>query len=87
MTQVQPIDFKDGETVDAAKLAQLARKSRERAKHTQEQTAELLGKTQSQISQAEKGDSRYIKTCIAMIEAYTDYKVEYPMFRLCLKSK
>ena len=87
MTQVQPIDFKHGETIDAAKLAELARKSRIRANHTQEQTAELLNKTQSQISQAEKGDSRYTKTCIGMIEAYTDYKVEGPIFKLCLKPK
>ena len=87
MTQVQPIDFKDGETVDAAELAQLARKSRIRAKHTQEQTAELLNKTQPQISLAERGNSRYTKTCIEMIEAYTDYEVEGPTFKLCLRPK
>lgn len=87
VTQVQPIDFKDGETIDAAELARLARESRIRAKRTQEQTAELLSKTQPQISLAEKGDSRYIKTCIEMIEAYTDYEVEGPTFKLCLKPK
>ena len=85
MTQVEPIDFKHGKTIDAAELARLARESRKRAKRTQVQTAELLNKTQSQISQAEKGDSRYIKTCIEMIKAYTDYTVEEPAFKLRLK--
>ena len=74
--------MEDGQIVNAADLARLAKEARIGSGHTQEQTAELLDKTQPQISGAENGESRYQKTCMEMIAVYTDFEIEGPTFKL-----
>ncbi len=78
--------MENGQIIEAADLVRLAKEARIEAGHTQEQTAELLNKTQPQISGAEKGESRYQKTCMEMIAAFTDFELEGPAFKLKGKS-
>jgi DNA-binding XRE family transcriptional regulator len=80
------INIQDGSVVDLAHLSSLARQFRERSGDTQEQAAERIGKSQEQVSRAERGVKSPVATCILLIEAYSDFTVEHPLYRLRSKN-
>lgn len=51
-----------------------------RGSDSQSKAAERIGVTQSQVSQAESGASRYVSTAIKLIETYTGRTVEGPVY-------
>lgn len=71
----------------ATQLADLARKLREDAGDTQEDVAVELEVDQAVVSKAEKGERKYRLTCVRMVELYTRFSVEYPLYRLSSKKK
>lgn len=71
-----------GLTVNASGLAGVARQLRLEAGHTQENTAERIGRSQEQVSRAERGLPSHASICILIIEEYTEFDVQYPLYRL-----
>ena len=71
-----------GLTVDVSGLSRVARQLRTEAGDTQEDTAERIGRSQEQVSRAERGVPSHASICILVIEEYTGFEVEYPLYRL-----
>ena len=74
--------LKEGLVLTIDELAAAARSAREEAGDRQEDTAAKLEVGQAQISRAENGSKSHSSTCIEMIELYTTYRVEHPLFRI-----
>lgn len=83
---MEGLKIRDGQIIDTKELATLAREAREQAGHTQADTAALLKVSQPVVSGAENGKSQYVRTCIRMIEHYTDFEVIERTFQLKRKS-
>lgn len=63
-------------------LCEAARTLRRQSGDTQEKAAERIGKDQAQISRAERGVAGHESICIQLIEEYSDFAVEHPLYRL-----
>lgn len=61
--------------VTLQKLAEMARRGREKVDETQEDAAERLGVEQSTVSDAENADTSYKRTIFLLVAEYTDYEV------------
>ena len=79
--------LEEGKVYKAAQLADLARELREDAGDTQEDVAVQLEVDQAIVSKAEKGERKYRLTCVRMVELYTQFSVEYPLYRLSKKKR
>ena len=80
------VELSEGNLFTADQLADLARQLREREEATQEETAAHLGIDQAIVSKAENGEKSYRLTCIRMIELYSDFTMEHPLYRLKRKN-
>jgi len=67
---------------DSTRLREAARSLRKKSGDTQEKAAERIGKDQAQISRAEQGVAGHESICIQLIEEYSDFVVEHPLYRL-----
>jgi transcriptional regulator with XRE-family HTH domain len=74
--------LKDGKLITEDEVSVLARLLRLNAGDRQEDTAAKLGVDQSVVSRAEAGIKRYRSTCIRMVELYSGFEVEHPLYRL-----
>jgi transcriptional regulator with XRE-family HTH domain len=73
--------LKDGLIVGRHGLSEVAKQLRLTAGETQEVAAERIGKSQEQVSRAEAGDKSHVSICVLMIEEYSDFRVEHPLYR------
>lgn len=74
--------LKDQTVLTMDELATCARQVRRDAGDNQEETAAKLGVEQAQISRAENGKKSHYSICVRMIEYYTSYSLEWPLFRV-----
>lgn len=74
-----PQRLQEGSHLTRDELIDLARDLFTEAGDRQEDVAAAIGYQQSQVSRALQGERRYVKTCIAMIEHYTGFKIKYPV--------
>jgi hypothetical protein len=75
------VDLKDGLIVGRRGLSEVAKYLRVTAGETQEVAAERIGKSQEQVSRAEVGDKSHASICILLIEEYSNFEVEHPLYR------
>jgi transcriptional regulator with XRE-family HTH domain len=75
------IEISDGVVIGKSGLSVVAKQLRLKAGDTQEVAAERIGKSQEQVSRAEMGEKSHASICILLIEEYSDFRVEHPLYR------
>jgi transcriptional regulator with XRE-family HTH domain len=76
------IKITEGVVLGRSELSEVAKQLRVDAGDTQEVAAERIGKSQEQVSRAEVGDKSHVSVCILLIEEYSDFRVEHPLYQL-----
>lgn len=71
--------LREGAHLTTDQILQLAQSLVAEAGDRQEDVAAAIDKNQSQVSRALKGERRYVKTGVDIIEHYTDFQIDYPV--------
>lgn len=72
----------EGDILTADQIVAIARQLFNESGDSQEILGGKVERNQAQISRALKGESRYLKTCVDIIEVYTECSIQFPVGRV-----